>query len=88
MFHGATNGLGNVPSIELTMRYVAYFEERLIGVDFVSTLVKDRRLMSPGEYWISGSELATVSDIVTKLDPNWKPKAPDPGPMMGFLKGI
>jgi len=88
MFHGATRSFSNVPSLSLTLHYVDYFKERGVGMKFVNALIEENYITTPGEYWISGDELATESDIVTRLDPNWKPAPPDPGPMGGIRSGI
>ena len=88
MFHGATRSMSNIPSLSLTMRYVDYFKERAVGAKFIASLISKDYLVTPGEYWIAGVELATESDIVTKLDPNWKPLDPDPGPQPGIASGV
>lgn len=78
MFHGATRRMSNIPSLSMTMRYLDYFGDGDVGVAFVNSLVEKNYITTPGEYWLSGSELAVVSDIVTKLDANWKPLDPNP----------
>jgi ATP-dependent protease ClpP protease subunit len=87
MFHGATRQ-GNIPSLSLTMRYVDYFRERAVGAKFIDSLVEKNYLTTPGEYWVAGVQLAGESDIVTKLDPCWKPMDPDPGPQPGIRSGV
>ena len=87
MFHGATRS-GNIPSLPLTMRYVDYFKERAVGAAFISGLVEKNYLTTPGEYWVAGVQLASESDIVTNLDPSWKPLDPDPGPKPCIPSGV
>jgi ATP-dependent protease ClpP protease subunit len=88
MFHGASLYMSNIPCLSKTMRYVDYFKDRAVGMTFVTTLVEKRYLLSPGEYWTSGSELAAQSDIVTRLAPSWNPVEPNPGPVPGFRSGV
>jgi hypothetical protein len=88
MFHGAALYMSNIPCLSMTMRYVDYFKDRDVGTTFVNTLVEKKYLLSPGEYWISGDQLALQSDIVTKLAPSWKPAEPNPGPVPSFRSGV
>jgi hypothetical protein len=88
MFHGAALYMSNIPCLTMTMRYVDYFKHRDVGTSFVNSLVERKYLSSPGEYWISGSELAAQSDIVTRLAPRWNPAEPNPGPVPGFRSGV
>jgi ATP-dependent protease ClpP protease subunit len=88
MFHGAAHYMSNVPSLSMTMRYVDYFKDRGVGTTFVNSLVEKQYLLSPGEYWLSGNELAEQSDIVTRIAPSWNPAQPNPGPVPGLRSGI
>ena len=88
MFHGAARFMSNVPHLPMTQRYVEHFIEREVGVAFVQSLLRENYLTLPGEYWLSGSELAAVSDIITRLVPNWKPAVAEYGPAGGILPSI
>jgi hypothetical protein len=84
MFHGAARNLSNVPVLAPTLRYLDLFKERGIDATFTSFLLDNNYVTTPGQYWISGYELATKSNIITKLLPNWQPLDADPGPTAGF----
>jgi hypothetical protein len=88
MFHGPSLYMSNIPCLSMTMRYVDYFKDRDVGTAFVNSLVDKSCLLSPGEYWISGNELAAQSDIVTKLAQSWNPAESNPGPVPGFRSGV
>ena len=79
MFHGASAHLGNIPDPGLTARYFDLFRAREVGGDFIDYLYEQDYALAPGGYWISGSELARASDIITVLLPNWRPADPEPG---------
>jgi hypothetical protein len=84
MFHGAARSLSNIPVLAPTLRYFDLFRERGIDATFTSFLLDNNYVTTPGQYWISGYELAEKSNIITKLLPNWQPQDPDPGPAIGF----
>lgn len=88
MFHGASAVPGAVPSLQMTMRYFELFEERQIDRAFIDFLFENRYVTTPGAYWISGSELAGQSNIITNLLPNWLPSKPSPLPVSGILPRI
>lgn len=47
--------------------------ERDIDQTFIGYLFDNHYVTTPGTYWLSGSELADQSNIITYLLPNWKP---------------
>jgi hypothetical protein len=79
MFHGASSYMSNLPNAELTARYFELFRDRAIDPGFIDFLYADGKVLSPGAFWISGSELAGESNIITDLLPNWRPAEPAPG---------
>lgn len=74
MFHGASAYPGSPPSLGMTMRYFELFRERNIDESFIGFLFENHYVTKPGTYWLSGSELAGHSNIITNLLPNWKPE--------------
>ena len=83
MFHGASSYMSNLPNPELTARYFDLFRDRAVDADFIDFLYADGKVLSPGAFWISGAELAGVSNIITDLLPNWRPADAAPGlPLM------
>jgi hypothetical protein len=88
MFHGASASRGGVPSLAMTMRYFGLFKDRGIDESFVNFLFENRYVTAPGTYWMSGSELAGQSNVITRLLPNWKPAKTKPRPAPGILGRI
>jgi len=83
MFHGASSYMSNQPNAELTARYFDLFHDRAIEADFIDFLYSDGKMLSPGAFWMSGSDLAGESNIITDLLPNWRPAEVAPGlPLM------
>lgn len=88
MFHGASASQGGVPSLTMTMRYFDLFKDRDIDKRFIDFLFENQYVTAPGAYWLSGSELAGQSNIITKLLPNWKPATAEPPPVARILGRI
>jgi hypothetical protein len=88
MFHGACRGMTNIPSLSLTQEHFGIYREREIDPTFIDYLFEEEYVTAPGAYWVSGTELAERSNIITRLMPNWKPAEPRPGPVNVIRGGI
>jgi hypothetical protein len=88
MFHGASRFMSNIPSLTATEAYFGMLSDRKIDANFIEFLFDNSYVTTPGAYWMSGSDLAARSIVITKLLPNWRPADPHPGPWSGLLAGI
>lgn len=88
MFHGASTVKGGMPNLALTKQHFDLFRSRGIDRRFIDSLFERNYVTVPGAYWMSGSELAAQSNIITKLLPNWVPERPRPRSSSGILRKI
>ncbi len=88
MFHGASLSLGGIPNLSATTRHFDLFRDRDIDGGFIDFLFEKNYVTVPAAFWMSGSELATRSNIITNLLPNWKPAVPEPIQASGILSKI
>jgi hypothetical protein len=78
MFHGPHRLHTNVPSPVSTLRYVDLLRQGGVSEPFLSFLVEQNRLNSPGGYWMTGHELFQMhhANIITRLLEPWQPEIP------------
>ncbi len=88
MFHGASTRRGGVPNPVMTRNHFNLFRDRGIDGRFIDFLFARNYVTLPGAYWMSGSELAAESNIITRLLPNWIPARPQPPSSGGILRKI
>jgi hypothetical protein len=76
MLHGACWARTNVPSLELTQRYLSLMKDAGAGSAFIDELVAEGYLLRPGQYWLSGHELFERDDanVITRLIGPWMPE--------------
>jgi ATP-dependent protease ClpP protease subunit len=68
MFHGVTTGWSTVPSKQKTEELFLYMKSRGLSESFESYLWSEVALSTPGEYWLTGSEMMELnSGVITKL---------------------
>lgn len=77
MIHGACRSNTNLPSLELTQRYLDMMEGGGVGATFLDELVARGYVLNPGQYWLSGHELHAHEDanVITRLIGPWTPEA-------------
>jgi hypothetical protein len=78
LFHGACRERSNVPDLAQTDRYLDILREADVAADFLSLLVGEGYVITPGKLWISGYELVHVfhANIITDLLETWRPERP------------
>ena len=77
MVHGACRSHTNLPSLDLTQRYLDLMEDGGVGAAFLDELVARGYVLNPGQYWLSGHELHAYEDanVITRLIGPWTPEA-------------
>lgn len=73
MFHGCRIANSVIPDPARTETMFGYLRERGIDSAFIDDFFAQGLHQTPGELWLSGTELAERSDIILKLMPNWMP---------------
>lgn len=67
-FHGVTHAFCNIPNESLTEEYVQLLKSLGASEKLIQHLMAEEAFSTPGEYWMSGKELAEEGDgFVTEL---------------------
>lgn len=79
-FHGLCPRHTNVPVPDATSRFVELLRDAGASETFLCSVLEERRLSRPGQFWFSGYELFHVqhAGIITDLLDSWQPETPAP----------